>query len=68
MKEEQMGLIAGFINKIVENIDNESVIEDVSKEVLFLSSQFPVPEHFIIPNKDNPENLHPSDFLTPWLF
>jgi len=68
MKEQQMHLIAGFINKVVENIDNESVMEDVGKEVLFLSSQFPVPEHFIIPNRDNPENPHPSDYLTPWLF
>ncbi len=68
MKEEQMHQIAGFINKITENIDNESVIEEVGKEVLFLSSQFPVPEHFIIPNKDNQENPRPSDILTPWLF
>jgi len=68
MKEEQMRLIAGFINKVVENIDNESVIEEVGKEVLLLSSQFPVPEHFIIPNKNNPETLQPSDPLTPWLF
>ena len=59
--------IAGFINKVAENIDNESVIEEVGKEVLFLSSQFPVPEHFIIPNKDNPE-IPRLDFLTPWLF
>ena len=68
MKEEQMHQIAGLINKVVDNIDNESVIETVGKEVLFLSSQFPVPEHFIIPNKDNPDNPKPSDSLTPWLF
>jgi glycine hydroxymethyltransferase len=68
MKESQMQQIAGFINKVVENIDNESVIEEVGKEVLLLSSQFPVPEHFIIPNRDNPENPQPSDPLTPWLF
>jgi len=53
MKEEQVKQIAGFINKVVENIDNESVIEEVRKEVLLLCSQFPVPEHFIIPNKKN---------------
>jgi glycine hydroxymethyltransferase len=53
MKEEQARLIADFINRVVENIDNESVIEEVGKEVLLLCSQFPVPEHFIIPNKNN---------------
>ncbi len=68
MKEDQMHLIAGFINKVVENIDNEAVIEDVSKEVLLLSSQFPVPEHFIIPNRDNQDVPQPMDTLTPWLF
>jgi glycine hydroxymethyltransferase len=53
MKEEQMELIAGFINRIAENIDNESVIEEVGKEVLLLCSQFPVPDHFIITGKTN---------------
>jgi glycine hydroxymethyltransferase len=53
MKEEQARLIADFINRVVENIDNESVIEEVGKEILLLCSQFPVPEHFIIPNKNN---------------
>ncbi len=68
MKEAQAQQIAGFINKIVDNIDNESVIEEVGKEVLLLSSQFPVPEHFIIPNRDNPGILQPIDTMTPWLF
>jgi len=53
MTEPQVEQIAAFINKIVENIDNESVIEDVGKEVLLLCSQFPVPEHFIIPEDTN---------------
>jgi len=53
MKEEQARQIATFINTIVENIDNESVIERVAKEVLLLCSQFPVPDHFILPNKNN---------------
>jgi glycine hydroxymethyltransferase len=53
MKEEQARQIAGFINKVAENIDNESVIEQVAKDVLLLCSQFPVPEHFIIPNREN---------------
>ncbi|RKY25565.1 MAG: serine hydroxymethyltransferase [Planctomycetota bacterium] len=53
MKEEQAEQIADFINEVVENIDNESAIEQVGKEVLLLCSQFPVPDHFIIPNKNN---------------
>ena len=52
-KQEQAKQIASFINTVAENIDNESVIEQVGKEVLLLCSQFPVPEHFIIPNKNN---------------
>jgi len=51
-KQEQAGQIADFINTVAENIDNESVIEKVGKEVLLLCSQFPVPEHFIIPNNN----------------
>jgi len=45
----------GFKQEQAEQIavDNESVIEKVGKEVLLLCSQFPVPEHFIIPNKNN---------------
>ena len=53
MKEEQARQIAAFINKVAENIDNETVIEEVGKEVLLLCSQFTVPEHFIIPNNKN---------------
>ncbi len=52
MKEYQMELIAGFINKVADNIDNEAVIEEVGKEVLLLCSMFRVPEHFIIPGKE----------------
>jgi len=68
MKEKECEQIASLINKVVENIDNESVIEEVAKESLLLCSQFPVPEHFIIPNKENLEALRASDRLTPWLF
>jgi glycine hydroxymethyltransferase len=50
-KEPQAREIATFINRVAENIDNESVIEEVGKDVLLLCSQFPVPDHFIIPNK-----------------
>ncbi len=53
MKEPQAKQIAALINKVVENIDNETVIEEVGKEVLLLCSQFPVPEHFIVPGKNN---------------
>lgn len=53
MKEEQARQIADFINTVTENIDSESVIEEVGKEVLLLCSQFPVPDHFIIPNRNN---------------
>jgi glycine hydroxymethyltransferase len=52
MKEEQARSVAYFINKIVENIDNEVVIEEVGKDVLLLCSQFPVPEHFIIQGRN----------------
>ena len=68
MKEEHARQIAGFINRVVENIDNESVIEEVGKEVLLLCSHFPVPEHFIIPNKNNPHAMQAANELTPPLF
>jgi glycine hydroxymethyltransferase len=51
MKEEQARTIAGMINKIAEDIDDEVVIEKVANEVLMLCAQFPVPEHFIIPKE-----------------
>lgn len=51
MKEPEAEQVAAFINKVVENINNEAVIEEVEKEVLLLCSQFTVPEHFIINNK-----------------
>lgn len=52
MKEPQMEQIADFIKTVAEHIDDDSVIERVGKEVLLLCSQFPVPDHFIIPNKN----------------
>jgi glycine hydroxymethyltransferase len=52
MKESEAQQIAGLIKKVAENIDNESVIEQVGKESLLLCSQFPVPDHFIIPGKN----------------
>ncbi|MHC4647851.1 MAG: serine hydroxymethyltransferase [Planctomycetota bacterium] len=68
MKEEQAEQIAGFINRVVDNIENESVIEQVGKEALLLCSQFSVPEHFIIPNKSNADALQRASERTPWLF
>jgi glycine hydroxymethyltransferase len=53
MRESEAQQIATFIHRVAQNIDKESVIEDVGKEVLLLCSQFPVPEHFIIPNRTN---------------
>ncbi len=52
MKEPEAQQIATFIHRVAENIDKESVIEEVGKEVLLLCSQFPVPEHFIIPSRN----------------
>jgi len=52
MKEAEAEQIATFIHQVVESIDNESAIEKIGKEVLLLCSQFPVPEHFIIPPKN----------------
>jgi len=59
MKEGQMDIVAEFIKEVAENIDDESVIERVGREVLLLCSQFPVPDHFIIPTKKDfiPTNL-----------
>jgi glycine hydroxymethyltransferase len=51
MKEEQMKIIASLITKVAENVDNEEIIAQVGRESLLLCSQFPVPEHFIIPEK-----------------
>jgi glycine hydroxymethyltransferase len=51
MKEAQAKQIAEFINQVAENIDNDTAIEKIGKEVLLLCSQFPVPEHFIITGK-----------------
>jgi glycine hydroxymethyltransferase len=52
MKESEAQQIATFIHRVAENIDKESAIEEVGKEVLLLCSQFPVPEHFIIPTRN----------------
>ncbi len=48
MKEEQMDTIAKLMETVARNVDREEVIEKVSREVLLLCSQFPVPDHFIV--------------------
>jgi len=53
MKEEQAVQLADFINTVIDNVDDETVIETVGRDVLMLCSQFPVPEHFIVPKKNN---------------
>ncbi len=68
MKEAEAEQIATFINRVAENIDNESAIEQVGKEALMLCSQFTVPEHFIIPNKNNAGQFQTAERLTPFLF
>ncbi len=54
MREEQMAVIAGLINRVVEHVDSDAEIEAVGKQALLLCSQFPVPDHFIIPNRSDP--------------
>ena len=57
MREEQMGAIADLINRVAENVNRDSVIEEVGKKALLLCSEFPVPDHFIIPNRMGPHYL-----------
>lgn len=47
MNEEQMDQIALYIRTVAENIDSESVIEKVGRQVQDLCRQFPVPELFV---------------------
>ncbi|MFN3975752.1 MAG: serine hydroxymethyltransferase [Aquificaceae bacterium] len=42
MKEEEMRLIARLIAKVLENIKDEKVIEDVRRETMELCQQFPL--------------------------
>ncbi len=53
MKEHEMAHIAELIDRVAKNIDRESVIEDVGREVLLLCSRFPVPDHFVMPAEQN---------------
>ena len=51
MKEDDMDIVARLMSTVAENIDNETMIEEVGKEALMLCSRFPIPEHFIIQPK-----------------
>ena len=42
MKEEEMEIIAGFINKVLKNPGNETLIKRVKEEVKELCSHFPI--------------------------
>ncbi|MDD2524255.1 MAG: serine hydroxymethyltransferase [Endomicrobiaceae bacterium] len=42
MKEEEMKKIAGWIIKVLKNIQNDDIINEVKKEVVALCKQFPV--------------------------
>jgi glycine hydroxymethyltransferase len=52
MKETQAELVAAWIRTIAENLENESVIEKVGREVQALCKQFPVPEVFVRTQED----------------
>jgi glycine hydroxymethyltransferase len=42
MKEAEMELIAGFIDRVISDIHSESVIQSVQKDVHALTAQFPL--------------------------
>jgi glycine/serine hydroxymethyltransferase len=42
MEEEEMKLIASFIDKAIVNCENESVLESINTEVKELNSKFPL--------------------------
>lgn len=42
MKEEEMRLIAGFINKAVENWQDQEILEKVKQQVILLTQKFPL--------------------------
>jgi glycine hydroxymethyltransferase len=43
MKEPEMEKIAGFIKRVVRNVDDEAVLAQVKEEVLALTALFPIP-------------------------
>ncbi len=42
LKEEHMGIIVGFIDQVLMNVDNEAIIENVRKEVNAMMHNFPL--------------------------
>jgi glycine hydroxymethyltransferase len=42
MKEDEMSLIAGFINNAVNNFDNDSKLDEIRRDVKSLCSKFPL--------------------------
>jgi glycine hydroxymethyltransferase len=47
MKEEQAKQVAVFINRVAENIDNESALDKIKQEVEALCEKFPIPDSFV---------------------
>ena len=47
MKAEQMEMIAGFFNDVIENIEDDAAIEKVGKRTEEFNEQFPVPDYFV---------------------
>ncbi|MHA1790536.1 MAG: serine hydroxymethyltransferase, partial [Candidatus Helarchaeota archaeon] len=45
MKENEMNIIANLITRVLNNINDKSVIEEVKKEVLKLCKDFPIYPH-----------------------
>ena len=45
VKEEDIKKIVGLIDKVIANIDNETVINDVKKETNDMMSKFPLTSH-----------------------
>ena len=44
---EEMKKLAGWIDKVSENIDNENVLESIRKEVLEMCAANPIPDSFV---------------------
>ena len=42
MKETEMKMIAGLINKVLSNVEDENLHQNVLEEVKELASQFPL--------------------------
>lgn len=47
MKQDQAGQVAVFINRVAQDIDNESALEKIKQQVEALCEQFPIPDNFV---------------------